>query len=441
MSQHSSEAVLQTKRQFEAYRKLSHGTSFGSGDISADNAGTPNGLQQDYLHSQSSSPQSKSRGPPRRRRTRNNISAPTNDLLTHDHTLRWAEVGQSPQNGTRNSLLKGMPLAQDITMNRYSDSTLQGNNLDDDHQFVLGDDSFDDNFADMSSDMSIDPTDTNMFQSPLLLADPPAPGIVLVASATTIANGSSAHDQEALGVDFEAWSYFRCNPSSGKRVHPKTGRMFLEGLEHILKSHDTAQPSNFLSSGNEEPPAVENRISVEPFSGRARDRLMVITQSILHKARKIHGSSARERVEIHPHHIGDRSTNFEVFILPSTDDMERLLQAYINRFEPYYASIPSQLLSPRAILDSTDERCSSLLLLLMFAQGAMATPTKEARYLTSGLTEACRLSWFGLVEKDVTLSSHPTMLRSALMFMNLAAWSGNKWHMDVSIHIPRCNIL
>lgn len=398
--------------------------------------------EQDHLPSQPISLQPRSRGSPRRRRTRSDVSPPGNDLLTHDHTLGRAEVGQDQQNGPRNSLPQSMPLTQDITMDRYPDSTLEGYNRDDHHQFVLGDDSFDVNFADMSSYMSFDPTDTNMFQSPLLLADPPAPGIAVVASATTIANGSLAHDQEALGVDFEAWSCFRCNRSSGKRVHPKTGRMFLEGLEHTLKSHDTAQPLNFLLSGDAEPLAFDNRTSVEPFSGRVRDRLMVITQSILHKARKIHGSSARERFETHPHHIRDSTTNFEVFsILPSTDVMERLLQAYINRFEPYYASIPSQLLSPRAILDSTDERCSSLLLLLMFAQGAMATPTKEARYLTSGLTEACRLSWFDLVEKDVTLSSDPTMLRSALMFMNLAAWSGNKWHMDVSIHFPRFHIL
>ena len=327
-------------------------------------------------------------------------------------------------------------------MDHYPDSTLEGYNPDDDHHIVLGDYSFDLNLAPMASYMSFYPTDSNMFQSPLLLADPPAPGLALVPSATLIANGSSAHGQEALGVDFEAWSYFRCNPSSGRRVHPKTGRMFLEGLEHTLKSQDTAQPSNFLLSGDEERSAFNGGINVEPFSGRARDKLMVITQSILHKARKVHGSSARERVESHQHHLGDSATSFEVFsVLPSTDDMERLLQAYANRFEPYYPSIPSRLLSPMAILDSTSERCSSLLLLLMFAQGAMATPTKEARCLTSGLTEACRLSWFGLVEKDVSLSSDPTMLRSALVFMNLAAWSGDKWHMDVSISFLMCSIL
>ena len=71
----------------------------------------------------------------------------------------------------------------------------------------------------------------------------------------------------------------------------------------------------------------------------------------------------------------------------------------------------------------------------------MATPTNEARYFTSGLTEACRLSWFGLVEKDVSLSRDPTMLRSALMFINLAAWSGDKWHMDVSLIPPKRSIL
>ena len=398
--------------------------------------------EQDHLHSQPISPQPKSRGSPRRRRTRNDLSATSNDLSTHDHTLLPTEVGHDQQNGTRNSISQSMPLTQEISMNGYPDSTLEGYNPDDDHQFLMGNDSFDVSFADMSSYMSFDPTDTNMFQSPLLLANPLAPGIALVPAATTNASEAFAHGQEALGVDFEGWSSFRCNPSSGKRVHPKTGRMFLEGLEHTLKNHDTAQPSSFLLAGSEEHQEFNDGIRVEPFSSRARDKLMVITQSILHKARKIHGSSATERVETHQRHPADTTTSFESFsILPSTDDMERLLQAYANRFEPYYASLPSRILSPMAILDSTEERCSTLLLLLMFAQGAMATPTKEARYLTSGLTEACRLSWFSLVEKDVSLSSDPTMLRSALMFMNLAAWSGDKWHMDVSIAVPRCIIL
>ena len=393
-------------------------------------------MEQDHLQSQPNSPQLSPRASPRRRRTRNDLSAPSNNVPTREHTLGRAEVAQDQQNGTHDSLPQGIPLTQETSIDRYPGSTLEGSIPDDYHQFLMGDGPFDVNFADMSSYMSFDPTDSNMFQSPLLVADPLAPHVALVPTAK--ANGFSAHGQEALGVDVEGWPCFRCNPSSGKKVHPKTGRMFLEGLEQTLKSHDTLQPSTIFLAGDGEHPAFNGGISVEPFSSRARDKLMVVTQTILHRARKVHGSSARERLETHQHHLSDTTTSFEVFsIIPSTDDLERLLQAHTNRFEPYYPCVPSGLLSPMEILESTEERCSSLLLLLMFAQGAMATPTNEARYLTSGLTEACRLSWSSLVEKDVSRSTDPTMLRSALMFMNLAAWSGEKWHMDVSIISPK----
>lgn len=333
-----------------------------------------------------------------------------------------------------------MQLTQEILLDSYPGSTSQRYNTNNDHQFLVDDNSFDINFADMSSHMPCDPTDSNVFPSSLLLPDPLASDVALIPTAKS--NGCSMHGQGALGADFEGWPCFVCNPPSGEKIHPKTGRIFLEGLEHTLKSHDTVQPSTFLLGGDKDNRAFNAEISIEPFSGRARDKLMVITQSILHKARKIHGCSMRGRLENNQDTLRDTPTSYEVFsILPSTDDLDHLLQSYANRFEPYHSSVPSRLLNPIAILESTEERCSSLLLLLMFAQGAMATPTNEARYFTNGLTEACRLSWFSLVEKDVSLSRDPTMLRSALMFINLAAWSGNKWHMDVSLISPKCIIL
>jgi hypothetical protein len=69
---------------------------------------------------------------------------------------------------------------------------------------------------------------------------------------------------------------------------------------------------------------------------------------------------------------------------------------------------------------------------LMLASGAISTPTVEARYLASGMTEACRISLFDLIEKDVFQARDPVVLQSALHFTTLAAWSGDKWHMDVS---------
>ena len=351
------------------------------------------------------------------------------------------------QDGTPKTLSQNVPLTQDISMEHYSGTTLDGYNPDDDHQFLIEDGmhaSFDINFPDMPSYVSFDPTDSNMFQTPALVPVPVSNGFAsdVVPAHLAEGNGTSVQGQETLGVDFEGWPCFRCNPCSGEKVHPKTGRTFVEGLEHTLKTYDTVQPSTSLLAGGAENYLFNGGIGVDQFSGRARDKLMVVTQTILHKAREVHGSSVRDRLEAHQYPPPSSFTSSEVFsTLPPTNDLEHLLQAYASRFEPYYASIPSRLLSPMDILESTQERCSSLLLLLMLAQGAIATPTKEARNLTSGLTEACRISWLSLVEQDVSLSSNTTMLRSALMFINLAAWSGNKWHMDVSIAFPKCGIL
>jgi len=322
-------------------------------------------------------------------------------------------------------------LTQEIPIDSPPGPTFEGYNPDKDHQFMIDDHSFNTNYADMSSYMPSDPTDSDMLPSSLHLTNPLASDVALDPTANS--NGCSVNGQDTLGADFEGWPCFVCNPPSGERINPKIGRMFLEGLEHTLEHYDTMRPSTLLLGGDRDSRAFNAETCIEPFSGRARDKLLVITQSILHKARKIHGTSTRE-LGNNEDQLPDTPTSYEVFsILPSTDDLEHLLQSYANRFEPYNSSVPSRLLSPMAILESTEERCSSLLLLLMFALGAMATPTNEARCFTSGLTESCRLSWFGLVEKDVSLARDPIMLRSALMFINIAAWSGDKWHMDVSL--------
>ncbi|KAK5078925.1 hypothetical protein LTR64_002655 [Lithohypha guttulata] len=69
----------------------------------------------------------------------------------------------------------------------------------------------------------------------------------------------------------------------------------------------------------------------------------------------------------------------------------------------------------------------------MVASGASATATPEGRYVASGLTEACRVSLFDTVEKDVAQAREVLVLRSALLLICLAAWSGDKWHMDMAM--------
>ena len=452
-SQHSSEAVLQTKRQFEDYRKSSqNGSSASNGEYrpTQTNGASSNGLQhkdksttnneQEQVRSPPQSPQTSSQSSPRRRRTHYTgpLSSSSGDSIVHDgHDLLFLDNPQVQSNGLSVSLApQALALGQDISTESYPNSALDGFNPFDSHFLTM------DVAAEVSNFTSFDAIDPNIFQSPLLFSESLAPeeNAIVPAANTSNTNGTSRQEQQNLSLDFEGWPCFACNPTLCQKVHPKTGRTFLERLEHTLKNYDAVNSSVFLPAQHQIDGylAVDDTINVTPFGDKARDKLMVIMQSILYKARKIHGPSARDRPESDHNSPSDSSNaDSEIFsILPSTEELWCLLHAYAQGFEPYYPSLPGRTLNPTEILDSTEEKCSGLLLLLMFAQGAMATPTVEARYLTSGLTEACRLSWFSSVERDVSLSTHPTMSRSALMFMNLAAWSGVKWHMDVSVTGP-----
>ena len=69
----------------------------------------------------------------------------------------------------------------------------------------------------------------------------------------------------------------------------------------------------------------------------------------------------------------------------------------------------------------------------MIAHGAAALPTAEARCLTAGLTEACRISLFKVIEKNVDLSADPVVFKCALLFTILGAWGGDASHMNLAM--------
>lgn len=336
--------------------------------------------------------------------------------------------------------------------------------LDGEHQYLMQDSmqpSLDFSFVDISNFISPESGDTSIFRSPTMFPDgihasrPPSPPPTssshsMPSSApnsspaplrtpsipSALASGYSVQDLEAVIAVQEGWPCFRCNPLSNAAIYPKTGRIYIEGLEHTLNNHDAWQIWTPQATHQERDTFKDSKITVEPFRGSARDKLMVITQSFLSKAREIHGSSSATTPVSNYRQLPNNPTTtcFQGFvILPSPDILETLLRAYADRFEPYYPAFPAGTLSPAKIMESSNEKASSLLLLLLIAQGAMANPTVEARYLTCGLTEACRISLFDLLEKDVSLAADPTMLRSALLFMNLGVWSGDKWHMDVRV--------
>jgi hypothetical protein len=113
--------------------------------------------------------------------------------------------------------------------------------------------------------------------------------------------------------------------------------------------------------------------------------------------------------------------------------LEYFLRSYSNSFERYFPLTSRSTLDANELMHCYNDRAASLLVLLMIAQGAMNIPSSEARMLTGGLTEACRISLFDLIERNIIMSGDPIVLHSALLFTVQAAWSGDKWQMDIAM--------
>jgi hypothetical protein len=223
----------------------------------------------------------------------------------------------------------------------------------------------------------------------------------------------------------ESWPAFRCNPLKSSVSCPTTSGIYLDGLFNLLKNHEAW--SSWISTTHLATPIPAGRIGVEPFDDVSREKLTAVTQSFLshafdvHKARSMNGTHTKM----------SHSSGF--MILPPAKALECFLSAYIRHFETYNICSPGSALKPNWLLHQSDANLSSLLTLLMLAYGAAADATPEARYLSSGLIEVCRISWQNVVERDTGLTRDPTALLSGLLLTTLQAWSGDKTFMEVAM--------
>ena len=258
-------------------------------------------------------------------------------------------------------------------------------------------------------------------QSDRVSPEPSRPSPLL----TTSKSGNSVPEHKAVLAAQDRWSYFQCNPPIDSGLFLKTAKIYLEGLEHALESEDAWQHRDW------QPQAIDTLyggpgLQVEPFSSYARERFITVTQAILQKAFDTHHIDSRSQPST-------ASTEGKGFItLPPPIVLEYSLKSYVRRCEPYYGCVPAGSLKANELMQGGNAKASCLLLLLMIAQGTAATPTIEARSLSSGLTEACRISLNELLEKDYELIQNLTVLQCGLLCTNVAAWSGDKYQMEVS---------
>lgn len=236
-------------------------------------------------------------------------------------------------------------------------------------------------------------------------------------------------DLGAIIAAQDGWTVFRCTPSIPSSSCPRTARLNLERLELSLKNHEGW--SNWSPSWDETELQQGGQIMVQKLQEATRDKLLAITQSFLHKALDIHkdGSTSSSSGES-PASVVSHS-NF--VLLPPARVLEHFLRSYSNSFERFYPTSARGLLDANELMQNYNDKASSLLILMMIAQGAMNIPSIEARWLTGGFTEACRISLFDLIEKNIIMASDPIVLRAALLFTVQAAWSGDKWQMDIAM--------
>ena len=222
-----------------------------------------------------------------------------------------------------------------------------------------------------------------------------------------------------------AWSLARCNPAMLSRNCPRTAIVHLECLEQKSKQEGTwSSLEKYLEQVDWD---ASDLASVVPLTSRTRDKMLAITQSFLHKALEIH----RGGINGYPKPGYASPGDFNFIVLPPSKILEYFLRSYVRSLSVYYPLVVAGCVDPNEMLQNN--QASTLLVLLMIAQGAAAMPMAEARYLSAGLTETCRISLFDIVEKDIELSADPVALRCALLFIVLGAWSGDKWLMDIAM--------
>jgi hypothetical protein len=236
-------------------------------------------------------------------------------------------------------------------------------------------------------------------------------------------------DLGAIIAAQDGWTVFRCTPSISSTSCPRTAKLNLERLELSLKNHEGW--SNWTPSWDESDFQQGGQIAVAKLQESTRDKLLAITQSFLHKALDIHkdGSSSSSSGES----PGSTASHSNFVLLPPARVLEYFLKSYTNSFERYYPTSARGVLDANELMQNYNDKASSLLILMMIAQGAMTIPSIEARWLTGGFTEACRISLFDLIEKNIILAGDPIVLRAALLFTVQAAWSGDKWQMDIAM--------
>ncbi|KAF2196677.1 hypothetical protein GQ43DRAFT_435804 [Delitschia confertaspora ATCC 74209] len=264
--------------------------------------------------------------------------------------------------------------------------------------------------------------------SPLSVSPQPPPHTRAVPSLSL--SECSVMELDTAPVAQDEWPCFRCNPSEMNVVKTSTSTTYLEGLKAIPKTPKTWEQLIIPHHSSSSETVINRYLNIQRLGDFSRDAVMDVVNSSVRKARQISEATGLSPSPMLNANVASSSEAVETpLVSPCTTALESLFRLYGAHFEVYYPSFAARKLDLTELLQ-TD--VSKLFLVLIIAAGASSTPTMEAALLTNGLTESCRILLNDLTDNDLSLWKDPTVLRTALLSINLAAWSGEKWHIDVA---------
>lgn len=111
--------------------------------------------------------------------------------------------------------------------------------------------------------------------------------------------------------------------------------------------------------------------------------------------------------------------------------LDSLLRAYTSCFDQYFGLLSSELQDPNNLMTHLehDLKAAGILLLLMIAIGATASPVPEMHTFAIGMAEICRTALPDLMEDDVSDTRPDILSHCALLLLYLGMWSGERWLM------------
>ncbi|KAF2476160.1 uncharacterized protein BDR25DRAFT_309604 [Lindgomyces ingoldianus] len=262
------------------------------------------------------------------------------------------------------------------------------------------------------------PSSINAWPSQSLSASPPQLPHTRAVPSLSISEYSAPDSDSPSGVQDE-WTTFRCNANI-----PSTSVNYYDGIKAIPNNHPQIWEESMLSRTFSKA-ASDKFLNLDSIEDSLRVSVMDVANGFIQQARQL-SKSAR----LSPPSLPARTSPGGVdgsLPTPSATAVETLLRSYSARFEPFYPTFAAKQMDIANLLQSDMHK---LHLLLIVAAGASATPTS---LFTNILIEPVRILLDDFTAKDVSLWRQPVTLRTALLYMNIALWTDEKWHTGAAL--------